>query len=129
MQLTVTPAAQERLAKYLQKNPKLVLDYDAGVGPFSDLGNCSLDANYKLVFVDPTPRFPDFDAHFGSSIVVFYCIGYPKPQHDEEMRLDFLSTFLTIPRMSSRWTLTGNIEVVDLADHACNIQAVQTHDC
>lgn len=129
MQLTVTPAAQERLAKYLQKNPKLVLDYDDGVGPFSDLGNCSLDANYKLVFVDPTADLPDFDAHFSSNIGEIYYKGYTKPQYDEDMRLDFESTFFTIPLKSSRGTLTDNIEVVDLTDHAFTHQAVQTHDC
>lgn len=34
MELRVTQAAQERLARYLSPDKKLVLDFDDGVGPF-----------------------------------------------------------------------------------------------
>lgn len=63
------------------------------------------------------------------TLVQVYYKGYTKPQYDEDMRLDFESTFFTIPLKSSRGTLTDNIEVVDLTDHAFTHQAVQTHDC
>ena len=40
MELTFTPAAQKRLAKYLDdgSQKRLILDFDDGVGPFSDIG-------------------------------------------------------------------------------------------
>lgn len=129
MELTVTDAAKQRLAKYLQGDVKIVLDYDDGVGPFSDLGNCSLDANYKLVFVKPDADLPDFDAHFSSNIGEIYYKGYTAPQYDPQMRLEFESTFFTMPLKSSQGTLTDNIEVVDLTAHDFVHQAVQTHDC
>lgn len=56
MKLTFTPQAQQRLQKYLQPDSKLILDFDDGVGPFSKLGNCSLDANFKLIIVKKTPN-------------------------------------------------------------------------
>ena len=48
MKLTFTPQAQQRLQKYLQPDSKLILDFDDGVGPFSDAGMCTLDVATAL---------------------------------------------------------------------------------
>ncbi len=129
MKLTFTDAAKKRLARYLSPTKKLVLDFDDGVGPFSALGNCSLDVNFKLVFVDQDQELPDFDAHFSSNLGEVYYKGYTKPQYAEEMTLDFEPTFFTMPLKSPQGVLCDNMEVVDLAQVPATNLAGQAHDC
>lgn len=130
MELRVTQAAQERLARYLSPDKKLVLDFDDGVGPFSALGSCGLDVNFKLVFVPKDQELPDFDASFSSNIGEVFYKGYAKPQYAETMKLDFNPNFFTMPLSSPNGTLTDNVEVVDLVPN--DLQKVSqgvTHDC
>lgn len=129
MKLTFTDAAKKRLARYLSPDKKLVLDFDDGVGPFSALGNCSLDVNFKLVFVDRDQDLPDFDAHFSSNLGEVYYKGYTKPQYAAEMTLDFEPTFFTMPLKSPQGVLCDNVEVVDLAQVPAATIAGQAHDC
>lgn len=131
MDLTFTTEAQERLQKCLQgKDYRMILDFDDGVGPFSKLGNCSLDVNYKLVFVDPDEELPDFNAHFESNLGPIYYKDFDKPQYDEHMTIDFNPRYFTLPLKSDQRLLTDNVEVLRVS-HA-DLSAVQTgpaHDC
>ncbi|MBM6754881.1 iron-sulfur cluster biosynthesis family protein [Lactobacillus alvi] len=130
MQLTVTPAAKERLARYLKADQKLVLDFDDGVGPFSDLGNCSLDVNFKFIILDGSQPLPaDFDAHFSSNLGEIYYKSYTKPQYAEKMKLDFEPTYFTMPLKSPLATLCDNVEVVDLTNQQFEHLERTTHDC
>ena len=131
MDLTFTTEAQERLQKYLQgKDYRIILDFDDGVGPFSKLGNCSLDVNYKLVFVDPDEELPDFNAHFESNLGPIYYKDFDKPQYDEHMTIDFNPRYFTLPLKSDQRLLTDNVEVLRVSH--TDLSAVQTgpaHDC
>lgn len=129
MYLNVTPAAQARLARYLSPQKKLILDFDDGVGPFSALGNCSLDVNFKLILVDQAMALPDFDAHFSSNIGEVYYKGYAKPQYAESMTLDFEATYFTLPLKSPHGLLSDNVEVVDLSTDSVAPTMLGTHDC
>lgn len=131
MDLTFTAAAQKRLAKYLDGHDyRIILDFDDGVGPFSKLGNCSLDVNYKLIFVEQDEQVPDFNAHFASNLGPIYYKDFDEPQYDEHMTIDFNPRYFTLPLKSDYRLLTDNVEVmrvshVDLA----NKQTEPAHDC
>ena len=84
MKLTFTPQAQQRLQKYLQPDSKLILDFDDGVGPFSKLGNCSLDANFKLIIVSKDAKLPDFNAQLDSNLGPIWYKDYTASQLDEK---------------------------------------------
>lgn len=130
MHLTFTDAAQNRLQNYISPDKKMILDYDDGVGPFSALGNCSLDTNFKLLFVDPQKDLPDFDEHFESNLGPIYYKGYTKPQYADEMTIDFNSHVFTLPLKSPQGLLTDDIEVHDLTkeNHTSPVMN-KTHDC
>lgn len=129
MELTITPAAQKRLARYLAPHKKIILDFDDGVGPFSDLGNCSLDVNFKLIFVDEKMDLPDFKAHFSSNYGEIYYKAYAQPQYAEQMTLDFDATYFTLPLKSPHGLLSDNVEVVDLSTDSVAPTMLGTHDC
>ncbi|MBM6753439.1 iron-sulfur cluster biosynthesis family protein [Lactobacillus alvi] len=132
MKLTVTPAAQKRLAKYLDAGSlkRLILDFDDGVGPFSDIGDCSLGVNFKLILLDADKELPkDFDAHFASNLGDVYYKGYTKSQYAEHMKLDFEPNYFTMPLKSDFETLCDNVEVVDLTTRELTHAPAGTHDC
>ncbi|MFJ6925178.1 MAG: iron-sulfur cluster biosynthesis family protein, partial [Limosilactobacillus mucosae] len=106
MKLTFTPQAQQRLQKYLQPDSKLILDFDDGVGPFSKLGNCSLDANFKLIIVKKDAKLPDFNAQLASNLGPVWYKDYTAPQLDEKMEVRFNPTYFTMPLVSEQRTMT-----------------------
>ena len=130
MYLTFTDEAKQRLARYTDDSKKMLMDNDDGVGPFSAIGNCSLDDNFKLIFVDKDRDFKDFDAHFESNLGTIYYKGYTKPQVDEQMTVRFNPHVFTMPLTTPMGTLTDDIEVVDLSDQENSVTVMnQTHDC
>lgn len=132
MELTFTPAAQKRLAKYLDdgSQKRLILDFDDGVGPFSDIGDCSLGVNFKLILLDVDKELPkDFDAHFISNLGNVYYKSYTKSQYAEHMKLDFEANYFTMPLKSDFETLCDNVEVVDLTTRELSHAPIGTHDC
>ena len=129
MYLTFTNEAKQRLARYVDDSKKMLMDYDDGVGPFSAIGNCSLDDNFKLIFVDKDRNFKDFDAHFDSNLGPIYYKGYTKPQFDEQMTVRFNPNVFTMPLTTPKGTLTDDIEVVDLSNGNYESTTMnQTHD-
>lgn len=130
MKLTFTPQAQQRLQKYLQPDSKLILDFDDGVGPFSKLGNCSLDANFKLIIVSKDAKLPDFNAQLASNLGPVWYKDYTAPQLDEKMEVRFNPTYFTMPLVSEQRTMTDNLEFLDLQEGFRTESAFNgTHDC
>lgn len=130
MYLTFTDKAKQRLSRYIDDSKKILLDYDDGVGPFSAVGNCSLDDNFKLIFVDKDRNFKDFDAHFDSNLGPIYYKGYTKPQLEEQMTISFNPNVFTMPLTTPMGTLTDDIEVMDLSQVDSKVTKMnQTHDC
>lgn len=130
MQLTFTPQAQQRLQKYIKPTSKLILDFDDGVGPFSKLGNCSLDANFKLILVNQDVDLPDFNASLVSNLGTIWYKDYTEPQLDANMEVRFNQTYFTMPMVSESRTMTDNLEFVDLQGGFSPATAANgTHDC
>ena len=130
MKLTFTPQAQQRLQKYLQPDSKLILDFDDGVGPFSKLGNCSLDANFKLIIVSKDAKLPDFNAQLDSILGPIWYKDYTASQLDEKMEVRFNQTYFTMPLVSEQRTMTDNLEFLDLQEGFSTESAFNgAHDC
>lgn len=130
MKLTFTPQAQQRLQKYLQPDSKLILDFDDGVGPFSKLGNCSLDANFKLIIVSKDAKLPDFNAQLDSNLGSIWYKDYTASQLDEKMEVRFNQTYFTMPLVSEQRTMTDNLEFLDLQEGFRTESAFNgAHDC
>lgn len=130
MYLTFTKEAQQRLARSVDHSKKMLLDYDDGVGPFSAIGNCSLDDNFKLIFVDQDRQFKDFNAHFNSNLGPIYYKDYTKPQLAEQMTVSFNAHVFTMPLTTLQGTLTDDIEVMDLSGEDTPAPVMKhTHDC
>ena len=128
--LIVTDAALTRIKPHLLPNKKIVLDFDDGVGPFSAIGNCSLDANYRMVFVNQDADLPDFDEKISSNIGDIYIKSelYANVQFEPEMELRFDRRHMTLPLVSPKGILTDNVELVDI-DQPVNSEYTGTHDC
>lgn len=128
--LTVTDAALNRIKKYLSPDKQIVLDFDDGVGPFSAIGNCSLDANYRLIFANKDVDLPDFDEKVSSNIGDIYIKSelYANIQFEDHMEIRFDPQHFTMPLVSPTKTLTDNIEVVDISEPVAN-EYSGTHDC
>ena len=129
-QLTVTDAALDRIKKYLSPDKKSVLDFDDGVGPFSAIGNCSLDANYRLIFVNKDVDTPDFDEKVSSNVGDIYIKSeaYANVQFEDQMELRFDPKHFTMPLVSPTKILTDNVEVVDISE-PLETEYSGTHDC
>ena len=129
-QLTVNDAALDRIKKYLSPDKKIVLDFDDGVGPFSAIGNCSLDANYRLIFVNKDVDTPDFDEKVSSNVGDIYIKSeaYANVQFEDQMELRFDPKHFTMPLVSPTKILTDNVEVVDISE-PLETEYSGTHDC
>ncbi|KRL26146.1 hypothetical protein FD27_GL001283 [Limosilactobacillus frumenti DSM 13145] len=128
--LTVTDAALNRIKKYLSPDKQIVLDFDDGVGPFSAIGNCNLEANYRLIFVNKDVDLPDFDEKVSSNIGDIYIKSelYANIQFEDQMEIRFDPRHFTMPLVSPTKTLTDNIEVVDISEPV-KTEYSGTHDC
>lgn len=130
MKITFTPAAIKYLDRYQPTEHKLMLDYDDGVGPFSKLGNCSMEDSFKLLFVDPDLAVTDFNAVMDSNLGPIYYKDYTQPQFDDEMKVDFNPKYFLLPLSGPSGRLTENLELQTVTefDLAPTTQGV-THDC
>lgn len=128
--LFVTKAAQDRIAKYLSPDKQIILDFDDGVGPFSAIGNCDLEANYKLIFVDQDVDLPDFDEVVSSNIgdIRIKSELYANNQFEAQMELRFDAKHFALPLVSPTKILTDNVEVLDISKPVAS-EYTQTHDC
>lgn len=128
--LIVTDKAMERLQRYISPDKRVVLDFDDGVGPFSAIGNCNLDANYRLIFVDKGVDLPDFDERVSSNIGDIYIKSelYANVQFEDQMELRFDPKYFTMPLVSPTKILTDNVEVVEI-NEPLKAAYSGTHDC
>ena len=129
--LTFTDGAKKRVAKYLSPDKTIVLDFDDGVGPFSAIGNCNLDANYRLIYVKKGMDLHDFDEKIESNIGDIYIKSepYANIQFENQMEVRFNPKYFTLPMMSpTKGVLTENLEVVDLTEPV-STEYSGTHDC
>ncbi|CAK8054333.1 iron-sulfur cluster biosynthesis family protein [Eupransor demetentiae] len=100
MDITFTDAAKDRLQKYLKNDAKIVLDFDDGVGPFSDEANCTLALSFNLVFVNKDADLHEFGAKISSNLGDVYAKPYSLDQMNEHMKVDLDPKYL-------RYSLSG----------------------
>ncbi len=129
MNVTFTDGALQRVNRYLSPDKKVLLDYDDGVGPFSAVGNCSLDSGYQLIFVDRDLAVPDYDLQISSNIGPILIKGESRPQFEDEMEVRFNRHLFTMPLVSRKGVLTDNLEVVDYSGGPRSAQQGVAHDC
>ena len=128
--LMVTDEALARIKRHLRPDKQIVLDFDDGVGPFSAIGNCNLEANYRLIFVNKDVDLPDFDEKGSSNIGDIHIKSelYANIQFEDQMEIRFDPKHFTMPLVSPTKILTDNIEVVDI-DEPLQKEYSGTHDC
>lgn len=113
MKLTFEEAAKVKVEELLQDGKVMVLDFDDGVGPFSNEGTCTLDLSFKLFIVDKSRLTADFDRTFDSDLGTIYYKGYSAEQMDENMGIN-LGKYLQFQLKGESGILDSNIDVVSL---------------
>ncbi|MDF7637540.1 iron-sulfur cluster biosynthesis family protein [Leuconostocaceae bacterium ESL0958] len=100
MKITFTDTAINRLKKLMSDNDRIVLDFDDGVGPFSDEANCTLALSFNLLFVGPDHDLSEFGATIDSNLGTVYAKPYSLDQMDDDMTVDVNEQYL-------RYSLAG----------------------
>lgn len=129
MNITFTDQAIERLQRYELSSKKMLLDFDDGVGPFSAVGSCSLDGDYRLILVKEDLDTPDYNEKITSNLGDVFIKDHTAVQFDDEMEVRFNPRYFTMPLVSSKRVLTDNLEVLDLSNTDLNSQIDRAHDC
>jgi uncharacterized protein YqkB len=115
MFLEFSPAATAKLTDKISTDTRLVLDFDDGVGPFSNSASCTMDKAFNLVFCDVDQLTADYDRVIDSSLGPVYIKDYAANQLDPNMKLD-VDKYL-------RYSLSGESGVLDSNISFRNIQA------
>ena len=129
MNITFTDQAIERLQRYELSSKKMLLDFDDGVGPFSAVGSCSLDGDYRLILVKEDLDTPDYNEKITSNLGDVFIKDHTAVQFDDEMEVRFNPRYFTMPLVSPKRVLTDNLEVLDLSNTDLNSQIDRAHDC
>ncbi|MBS9338700.1 iron-sulfur cluster biosynthesis family protein [Fructobacillus sp. M2-14] len=108
MKLTFTDEAKARLEKFTGPDKKIVLDFDDGVGPFSNEANCTLALSFNLVFVNKDADLSEFGATIDSNMGTIYAKPYSLDQMDDDMTVDVNEKYL-------RYALNGKGGTLDPA--------------
>ena len=129
MNITFTDQAIERLQRYELSSKKMLLDFDDGVGPFSAVGSCSLDGDYRLICVQEGLDTPDYNEKITSNLGDVFIKDHTAVQFDDGMEVRFNPRYFTMPLVSPKRVLTDNLEVLDLSNTDLNSQIDRAHDC
>lgn len=116
MKLTFSEAAVERLQKFISKDTKIVLDFDDGVGPFSDAATCTLDASFNLDFVREDQLSSEFNATIDSNLGKVYVKRYSEDQMNPNMVFELNPKNLTYTLKGDSGVLDENVQVINLQD-------------
>lgn len=116
MYLNVEPEAQAKLQRYLDADKDLLLDFDDGVGPLSNVGTCTLASVFRIVAVAKGAEQKDYNKALESNIGTFRYKGYSEMYMDNQMRLIVNPTNKMLSlRGSNSGELTGMVTVEDLS--------------
>ncbi|KRM98638.1 iron-sulfur cluster biosynthesis family protein [Loigolactobacillus rennini] len=116
MFLTITDAAQQKLAKYISPDKQVILDLDDGVGKYSKVGSCSLNMSYRLLVVDKSEDIShDYSGTLDSTIGQLHIKPYSTQYLDDNMRLDVNPRLNTLGLSSDSEQMDPNVNIVDIA--------------
>ena len=113
MFLTISDAAKAKLTQRLTPQTKIVLDFDDGVGPFSDAGMCTLDVAFNIILCESDQITNDFDQKIDSTLGPVYIKGYTATQMDSDMTLS-VDKYLRYSLAGPSGTLDSNVGLRDL---------------
>ncbi len=117
MYLKVEPEAQKKLQPLLDEGKDLLLDFDDGVGPLSNVGTCTLASVFRIVAVSPGAEEKDYNKSLNSNIGTFRYKGYSEMYMDDQMRLEINPVNKTLSlHGNSGGELTGMVNLEDLSE-------------
>ncbi|MBM7617181.1 uncharacterized protein YqkB [Weissella uvarum] len=115
MKLTFKDDAKQKIEQHMREDTKLVLDFDDGVGPFSDEATCTLDLAFHVVLARPDQLTHDFDDTIESNLGDVYVKKYSEAQMDENMTLS-MDKYLNLSLKGDGGTLDDHVILVDVQD-------------
>lgn len=115
MELTITNAAQAKIAAARKGNETLLLDYDDGVGAYSDVGGCSMTNGFRLLLVAADKRDATYNAQLPSNIGEVYYKDYSEMYLDDKLTIDINPKNASLMlRGANAGELTGLMPIVDV---------------
>lgn len=107
MQLTFDNAIKAKIAPYLQKGAKILLDFDDGIGPFVDHAiACSIGISYRIIIIDENDDSKDYQEIIKSNLGVIYSKKYANYTLADDLKLSIKPPFNT-------WQLSGDGMLID----------------
>jgi uncharacterized protein YqkB len=88
MFLDISNTAAEKLRNKMTPDTRIVLDFDDGVGPFSNAASCTMDKAFNLVLCQDNQLTHDYDQVIDSTLGPVYIKQYAANQLDNDMSLD-----------------------------------------
>ncbi|MCM0582018.1 iron-sulfur cluster biosynthesis family protein [Weissella diestrammenae] len=114
MMLTISDQLTEKIRKMMQTDTVLVLDFDDGVGPFSNAATCTLDVAFNLILAKPEQLTDEFNATIESNLGLIYVKGYAMDQFgDGDLTLK-QSKYLNNVLESASGILDPNVGINDV---------------
>ncbi|WP_226789470.1 iron-sulfur cluster biosynthesis family protein [Latilactobacillus graminis] len=112
MTLTMTPAAIAKIQAKMTSGQKILLDLDDGVGPFSNVGYCSLDTSFRLLLVPADADIKDYPGEFESNLGPVYYKDYAASYFDEHEILDINDKNQMLTLSNHSGLVDGHISIV-----------------
>lgn len=78
--LIVSNNLAKKIEKLRKTDTVLILDFDDGVGPFSNVATCTLDVAFNLILAKKSQLTDDFDETLVSNLGKIYVKKYALPQ-------------------------------------------------
>ena len=129
MQINFSSAAVKEVQAYLNSDTRILLDFDDGVGPFSHVATCSLDAGFGLLFVTTQMDTHEYNQKISSNLGPIYIKDYSATQLDEDMQVRFNQKYAILSLQSDHRIITPNLELIDLHQADGQLKMDHTHDC
>ena len=112
-QITVTDSAQAKIRKKITGPAKLLLSYNDGVGPYSNVGSCSIGTDFDVIAVKPGTSTPDYQAKLDSRMGPFYYKKYSARYLDRDLKLDVATSFNQLTLSGQGGLIDGSVSVID----------------
>lgn len=112
MALKITPAAVAKIKDKMTPGQKILLDLDDGVGPFSNVGYCSLDTSFRLLLVPADADIKDYPDEFESDLGAVYYKDYAAGYFDEHEVLDVNEKNQMLTLSNNSGLIDGHISIV-----------------
>ncbi|MFC6253954.1 iron-sulfur cluster biosynthesis family protein [Secundilactobacillus hailunensis] len=111
--LKMSETVQERLQKHLtDPNDRLILDFDDGVGAYSEVGVCSLDVSFRFLVVDQQKIDTVYDETLDSALGDVHIKGYADNFINKTPELN-LSKLGLITLKTDEGLVDSNVEILD----------------